>query len=274
MKAVLFLLIISSSLLSPLLAQSALEIRTSAPTYPNYVRVDDTLKVFSNELSYVNGVKIKDQYSVAIPPMEEDTVVEFRLKQEIENTFTVNQDRAFILAEKGLYVFFADSVDKVNTQSVLVTRKDFPKYKSLFELMRSLAYITNDEEYRAIWKSNDSLEAFGGFWLKLGKTEAKAQKLIKEYYQRVAYANEHYSSYKEGWRTDRGMVRIVYGKPQNIKSENGKETWYYTIGGKSVIFEFVYTPNKLSQKTYILTRSERYKESWYSAIKKWRQGIL
>jgi GWxTD domain-containing protein len=40
----------------------------------------------------------------------------------------------------------------------------------------------------------------------------------EQYYERIAYANEHFSSGKPGWMTDRGRIYIKFGKPDEIDS--------------------------------------------------------
>ncbi len=39
-----------------------------------------------------------------------------------------------------------------------------------------------------------------------------------EYYERIAYANEHFSSGKLGWLSDRGRIYIKFGKPDEVES--------------------------------------------------------
>ncbi len=55
------------------------------------------------------------------------------------------------------------------------------------------------------------------------------------FYQRVAEANERYHEYPRGWMSDRGMLRIVLGKPDHVRVIRGgtgdTQVWtYYTIG--------------------------------------------
>jgi GWxTD domain-containing protein len=36
------------------------------------------------------------------------------------------------------------------------------------------------------------------------------------YYSRVEYANRHFTHYREGWRTDMGMIYIIFGPPNDV----------------------------------------------------------
>jgi GWxTD domain-containing protein len=134
-------------------------------------------------------------------------------------------------------------------------------------LDEDVVYIITDEE-RAAFKqlSNDEerdnfIEAF---WQRRDPTpDTEENEYKEEHYQRIAYANEHFAAGVPGWKTDRGRIYIVYGKPDEIEShpsggtyerpmeEGGGETstypfedWRYRYIegiGQEVIIEFVDT---------------------------------
>jgi len=134
-------------------------------------------------------------------------------------------------------------------------------------LDEDVVYIITDEE-RAAFKqlSNDEerdnfIEAF---WQRRDPTpDTEENEYKEEHYQRIAYANEHFAAGVPGWRTDRGRIYIVYGKPDEIEAhpsggtyerpmeEGGGETstypfeqWRYRYIdgiGQEVIIEFVDT---------------------------------
>jgi len=84
------------------------------------------------------------------------------------------------------------------------------------------------------------------FWLRAETGSAnEPPRLRSEFLRRVSLANERYTRLgKEGWRTDRGRVLIVYGEPDQIdrhpSETEGKpyESWhYYQIeGGVDFVF--------------------------------------
>ncbi len=134
-------------------------------------------------------------------------------------------------------------------------------------LDEDVAYIITDEE-RAAFKqlSNDEerdnfIEAF---WQRRDPTpDTEENEYKEEHYQRIAYSNEHFAAGVPGWKTDRGRIYIVFGKPDEIEShpsggsyerpmeEGGGETstfpfeqWRYRYIegiGQEVIIEFVDT---------------------------------
>src|SRR6202790_629859 len=138
-------------------------------------------------------------------------------------------------------------------------------YKKWLE--EDVVCIITDEE-RAAFKqlSNDEerdnfIEAF---WQRRDPThDTEENEYKEEHYQRIAYANEHFAAGVPGWKTDRGRMYIVFGKPDEIDShpsggsyqrpmeEGGGETstfpfedWRYRYIegiGQEVIIEFVET---------------------------------
>ena len=47
----------------------------------------------------------------------------------------------------------------------------------------------------------------------------------EEHYRRIAYANEHFASGIPGWKTDRGRIYIIWGKPDEIESHPSGGTY-------------------------------------------------
>jgi GWxTD domain-containing protein len=153
-------------------------------------------------------------------------------------------------------------------------------YKKWLE--EDVVWIITDEE-RAAFKqlSNDEerdnfIEAF---WQRRDPTpDTEENEYKEEHYQRIAYANEHFAAGVPGWRTDRGRIWIVYGKPDETEShpsggtyerpmeEGGGETstfpfedWRYRYIdgiGQEVIIEFV-DPCMCGEYHMTLDRSEK-----------------
>ena len=126
--------------------------------------------------------------------------------------------------------------------------KDFSKeikgsYKKWLE--EDVVWIISDEE-RAAFKqlSNDEerdnfIEAF---WQRRDPTpDTEENEYKEEHYQRIAYANEHYAAGVQGWRTDRGRMYIMYGKPDETESHPSGGTYERPMeegGGETSTFPF------------------------------------
>jgi len=116
-------------------------------------------------------------------------------------------------------------------------------YKKWLE--EDVIYIITDEE-RAAFKqlSNDEerdnfIEAF---WQRRDPTpDTEENEYKEEHYQRIAYANEHFAAGVPGWKTDRGRIYIVFGKPDEIESHPSGGTYERPMdegGGETSTFPF------------------------------------
>lgn len=109
-----------------------------------------------------------------------------------------------------------------------------------------LVYIASPEELETIKNSKDTMEKtknFVEFWKKKdANPKDENNPAFEEYYRRVAYSNENFSNYTEGWRSDRGMVLIILGLPNNIDrhpfeyDSKPYEVWQYYDLNKSLVF--------------------------------------
>ncbi|MBZ5565873.1 MAG: GWxTD domain-containing protein, partial [Acidobacteriia bacterium] len=106
-------------------------------------------------------------------------------------------------------------------------------------------YIISDEE-RAAFKNlttDEERENFiESFWERRNPDPGSPENEFKEeYYRRIAYANEHFSSGVPGWKTDRGRIYIMYGPPDEIDPHPSGGTYNRTPeegGGRTVTYPF------------------------------------
>src|ERR1700752_1460719 len=89
-------------------------------------------------------------------------------------------------------------------------------------LNEDVVYIISPEERTAFGQleTNEEREQFiEAFWLRRSSNPDLPDNDFKEeHYRRIAYANEHYASGIPGWKTDRGRIYIIWGKPDEIES--------------------------------------------------------
>src|SRR6266576_3344703 len=94
-----------------------------------------------------------------------------------------------------------------------------PELKKAYKdwLDKDVTCIITDEEKKAFKKlaTDDERERFiEEFWRRRDPDpDTDENEFKEEYYERIAYANEHFSSGIPGWKTDRGRIWIMYGKP-------------------------------------------------------------
>jgi len=106
-------------------------------------------------------------------------------------------------------------------------------------------YIISNEERAAFkqLKTDEEREQFiESFWLRRDPTPDTIDNEFKDdHYERIAYANEHFASGIPGWKTDRGRIYIMYGKPDEIESHPSGGTYDRPIeegGGTTSTFPF------------------------------------
>lgn len=137
----------------------------------------------------------------------------------------------------------------LETKNITNRWTDFPiAIKDIDVALVQLQYIATSEEMDALRSAKTNLEKekkFIEFWKKKDPSPTTPRnELMIEYYNRIKIANERYSHYSEGWRTDMGMVFIIYGNPSSIDRhpfENQTkpyEVWdYYDINRQFVFVD-------------------------------------
>ena len=104
--------------------------------------------------------------------------------------------------------------------------------------------ITGDEQkaYKAL-KTDEERENFiENFWRRRDPNpDTEENEYREEYFERIAYANEHYASGIPGWRTDRGRTYIAWGKPDSVESHPSGGSYdrpSYEGGGSTSTYPF------------------------------------
>jgi GWxTD domain-containing protein len=134
-------------------------------------------------------------------------------------------------------------------------------------------YLTDGEEYKEIFNSQFPKESLDGFWLKNSGSIDKALEMIREYYNRVEIANHLFVSFCEGWKTDRGIIYLIFGPPNVVYRSDTEEQWTYGEANnyRSLQFVFYKVLNPFTDNDYVLQRQSNYKPYWYNAVQQWRR---
>ena len=112
--------------------------------------------------------------------------------------------------------------------------------------IKQMKYLLSKEDAN-MFKSKNKFERedyFNQIWKKLDPTpESDYNELMEEYYKRVDYTNEHFDGWQPGWETDRGMIYILFGAPDQINRYNStnsmnktRQIWYYQKIAKEFSF--------------------------------------
>lgn len=138
--------------------------------------------------------------------------------------FHTIKDSSFSLGSYNLTIEVRDSTNKV----VASVGKSFFSHwegvpssiKDLDKAIAQMLYIATPSQLDSLTDAKtkqEKMKRYMKFWKKKDPTpNTDDNPVFDEYYRRVAYANEHFSSYIEGWRSDRGMVFILLGPPNSV----------------------------------------------------------
>lgn len=126
-------------------------------------------------------------------------------------------------------------------------RNEKPELKKAYKdwLEKDVAYIITPQERDAFKKlqTDEERENFIElFWRRRDPDpDTDENEYREEYYERIAYANEHFTSGIPGWKTDRGRIYIMWGKPDEVETHpaGGQyERPSYEGGGETSTYPF------------------------------------
>jgi len=89
-------------------------------------------------------------------------------------------------------------------------------------LDEEVAWIISDEErtaFKRLQTDDERAEFIEQFWLRRDPTpDTEENEFREEHYRRIAWANDRFASGIPGWKTDRGMIYIKFGAPDENDS--------------------------------------------------------
>ncbi len=112
--------------------------------------------------------------------------------------------------------------------------------------IRETKYIASSKDYNAMMDAptlEQKQKLFKEFWSKRDPSGGAQRNInMEEYYSRVQYSNDHFSHFIEGWRTDMGMVFILFGAPSTVDrhpfeiDSKPYEIWSYFDLNTQIVF--------------------------------------
>ncbi len=179
------------------------------------------------------------------------------------------------LTTKGIYQFLQSENDKQG-YNMYYFGEHFPMVKTPEQMIDPLIYLADDKEMRELRRNESAKIAVDNFWLKAGKETNRSKELIRIFYNRVFYANYYFTSFKEGWSTDRGMIYLIYGPPGTMYKTATQERWIYgkEYSENKIEFVFIKLNHPLSNNVFRLRRSADLYSRWVQAVRAWRQGSV
>lgn len=233
-----------------------------------------TIKHYKLDFDSLNVFYIKPQEEIPLPPYEESSQ-EFNL-EIIDSTYIIYLDSIDykIFDKEGIYYFTTED-SCINGFSLFNFGYKFPVIQTPKELLKPLEYLGySDSISNTDSTGMYSKLAVDNFWIDKTNNLNKSRELLQIFYNRVMFANHYFSSFIEGWQSERGMIYIIYGQPDYVFKSDEEEKWIYNPIdlGPGVSFTFKYVKHPMSLNYYILDRKKQKDTGWNEAIKIWNNG--
>lgn len=245
--------------------------------YNDHFFAGDKVRIESNAnqeaLVYIDCF-FKD-FGPALPPFSVAKTDEFKYKPDSSFTLKLEKGAELVMPRKGFY-HVRTSNEQTQGLSLFTFERAYPAISDVNEMINCTRYIMNKVEYENCKNSTDKKNSIDNFWLAIGGSNERAKELLKKYYNRVQAANKAYTSYTQGWKTDRGMIYVIFGEPGNIYRSKTEEIWIYGPENDANSLKFIFrrTENPFSNNDYVMQRSFVYQAPWYDMVDTWRQGRI
>lgn len=246
------------------------------PILTSYVNQDDEFRIIYNQKN-VSKLKvdfIKTRNSAAPPPHIGYTNTKINLNAD--STFEIDLydgvSTMQIFKEQGIYHIYYDSAKHLGF-TVMRFTTNYPYLISDMQTLMPLRYISSKNEFKTMLESDNKELAVYEFWKEILGNHENIEEVSNSYYYRVQQANKLFASDKEGWKTDRGMIYIVYGAPDFVYRNRHTETWIYSDKNRRIseTFNFDKSNNPFTDNEYWLVRSPSFIHSWAESVEYWRR---
>jgi GWxTD domain-containing protein len=246
------------------------------PKLENYVNTNDIIRI-----EYLRGhadklfIKYMDiSQPIATSPLSIAATdgLTFRADSIWEHTY--NPTTNYLFGYEGLYLI---QVDTTRRDGLLLMNFgiDFPSESRTTELLQPIQYLLNEAEFERLSEGKMAKNAMDDFWFSATRSTDRARMLIRVFYTRMMYANQYFTDFKEGWKTDRGMIFMVYGLPNKVQKGSHSETWIYTRQSADPLrFIFEKKESNYSVDFFVLRRSDASPTFWRQAVESWRRGQI
>ena len=228
---------------------------------------------FNNDKLY--ATKNKTVFPLSPPPFTKSAQPSFpdNISFTEELNFNSKNIIFYDLPNEGFVFFQLDTLNDLGF-TLFNFHNDYPLLKSAEQLIPPLRYLTTKDEFDLLVSSINPKVAVDKYWLSNATSKERARTLIRVFYSRVEFANKLFSCHLEGWKTDRGMISIIFGTPSYTSLVRNSEVWIYGDENNihSLKFVFDQKPNPFSSNDYVLSRNYSYKNPWYRAVESWRNG--
>ena len=210
----------------------------------------------------------KTDFPVASPPFTEKGAHVDRF-MFADSSFQVAHGQKIVLKSKGLYLVQQDTM-AAEGYAFMAVNASFPKLTKIEDIPDPLIFVSAKEEHDELVAAGNDKAKVDKVILDITRDKDRAKNFMRSYFRRVELANTYFTAYKEGWKTDRGMIYLIFGLPDEVSRTGPTEVWYY----KNYKERFTYVKNGsvYDPNNYILQRSNKFTELWFNTVDLWRKS--
>lgn len=175
-----------------------------------------------------------------------------------------------------------NDIELFKARDFSVKSTNYPALRTPRELAQPLIYLMKEKNYESMMaiQDQDSLKkAIDEFWLRKIGSKVEARQVLEKYYHRVEEANKQFSNFKEGWKTDPGMIYILFGPPWYVQNTLGEMEWNYSYNREEFGRTFFFEQPKLNSEFYpfnhfLLQRDNSLYSLEYQQRQLWLSGLI
>ena len=222
------------------------------PNVSKIVTTRDNVLAFSYEIYSDKVRNIMIEYK--IKDRDKKDIFMQKIPRELDSGTTriehITENTKFTLGDYDLII---ELIDENGKRIKGIGKKLFSQIygfpisiKDLDKAIAQMLYIASTTEIENINSSKTfevKLNKFIEYWkVKDPSPKTDVNEVLIEYYRRIAYANDHFESYYDGWRTDMGMIYVTLGPPNYVErhpfeyDSKPYEIWSYYDINREFIF--------------------------------------
>lgn len=257
----------------------AIDSLTGHLLFTPYAKLNQTLEIrhFTSNKNQLLVNYYSQQFDLPPPPFSNAVLSKFDFTPDSVFNINLNLNNIgyFKPTKPGMY-HIRISGQSQDGFTIFCFQDAFPKIITYTDMIEPLRYICTNKEHQELTLALNKKKVLDELWLKFGGNPENAKLLIKNFYHLVEDANKHFTSYVPGWKTDRGMMYIIFGHPTTVFQTQETETWIYGEENSPLALNllFVKVDNPFSGNDFRLSRTPIFKNPWYNAVDAWRQGKI
>ncbi len=245
-------------------------LQNNLPVTNTYIRINEPVTFAGFESGKPLCISRYDaDFPAASPPF---STAQARVSATIrpDSTFILSPDQSTQFSKQGLYLIQQDTTSAYGL--AFRVEDDYPKLGRIETLAGPMIYVCEKKEMEKLRAARGDKLLFDKTIISITGSTDRARIFMRTYFRRVEQANQLFSSYKEGWKTDRGMMFIVFGPPEEVYRLGDHEVWEYknnTVKGR---FTFTKAATLFDPENYVLIRDKKFTDTWYQMVDLWRKA--